>query len=217
MKLTYRDVVESKASVEEMLAIKPAPLSDVSVKLAINARRISAKLVEFTEARKLLFDAQAEPTVHLTLSWLPTTADLLKQVTEAEAHKRLFEALEPAYEDAPLCQTQPIYLVAERLGEAAAQALAEMDVERFTGPIVAKDGASYVVYLQQRETMAAIPKEKLEAFSEAIETLLTEEVEVDIRPISLEALARSEEKRPGFAIPPSAMYGAWFMFEENGV
>ena len=58
-----------------------------------------------------------------------------------------------------------------------------------------------------------IPEDKRDAFKADIELLLDQEVDVQIRQISMEMIQRSEDKRTGFVIPQSDMYIAWYLFD----
>ena len=60
-----------------------------------------------------------------------------------------------------------------------------------------------------------IPEDKLPAFKSDIELLLDQEVEVQIRQISMEMIQQSEEKR-NFVIPSDDMYIAWYLFDFLG-
>jgi hypothetical protein len=59
-----------------------------------------------------------------------------------------------------------------------------------------------------------VPPESFDAFNEEIAGLLAQEVEVDIRVITEEQLAECDQKRKDFSVPPNALFGAWFMFED---
>lgn len=122
MKLTFRDIIISQEAVDRLLALRPAPLSDVSHQIVYSVRRMSEALVDFRESRKAVRAGYAEP---------------------------------------------------------------------------AED----------------IPEDKLPAFKSDIELLLDQEVDVQIRQISMEMIQRSEDKRPGFVIPSDDMYIAWYLFD----
>jgi len=76
-------------------------------------------------------------------------------------------------------------------------------------------------FTESRDTIRAgyaeptedIPEDKLPAFRADIELLLDQEVDVQIRQISMEMIQHSEESRPGYAIPSDDMYIAWYLFD----
>lgn len=60
-----------------------------------------------------------------------------------------------------------------------------------------------------------IPEANFDAANAELEELMSTEVDVDIRTITEEMLAECDAKRKDFSVPPSALFGAWFMFEEG--
>ena len=58
-----------------------------------------------------------------------------------------------------------------------------------------------------------VDKDKMDEFRAEVDTLLDQEIEVDIRQINKAMLAHSEEKRPEFSIPQDDVYIAWYLFD----
>ena len=129
MELKLRDVANSKAAVESLLALPVAPIAKVAFALARNARHISAALDDFNKAQRALVIELGEP--------------------------------------------------------------------------VEDDGGGI-----------RVKKENVAQYTAEIDELLDQVIDLDIRAITEAQLAECEEKRPGFAVPVVALYGAWFMFED---
>lgn len=120
MKLTFRQLINAKPSIEELLTAKPAPTVTIAYKLARNAREIDTALKDFAVARKRI----------------------IEQYVEADA----------------------------------------------------------------------IPKDRRSAYESELQELLNQEIDIELRVIGEDELARCEEVRPEFEISAGTLFNAGFMF-----
>jgi len=221
VKLEYRDFVDSrvKPAIDRIAAIRPAPLGDVSHALVITMRRINAAVEDFIEARKAIGGNYQEDVQQLkvVLFFVPEKADLDSVVVMAGDKTRLRKAIaEPGKRDDGVEIYELNFMPMDTLENVIASDVFEsIDKELMHKPTepVLIDGVWNFVVLQQIEDRAWISEKNADAFKADVEELLDTEVDVEIRVISNEMIARSEEKRTGFAIPTDDRLIAWFMFE----
>lgn len=70
-------------------------------------------------------------------------------------------------------------------------------------------------YAEDEGEARHVPEERQDAYVAEREELLAQTVDVDIRVITEADIRACDEKRRGFALPPDALYLAWFMFEDG--
>jgi len=223
VKLKYKDFVKNSvvAAINQILAIRPAPLASVSHSFVINIRRINAKIADFMEAQKAIARGHQEKVMQFkaVLFFVPENADIDSVVGLAKDKARLRRAVvdkekrddgSEIYELDWMPMDQLENLIATNVFELIDQESLNAPTE----PLLIDGMWNFIVLLESAEREWIFKKSK-EQFQLDIEELLDTEIEVEIRVVTNEMLEKSEEKRPGFAVPADNMLITWFMFEQE--
>lgn len=220
MKLTNRDVVESKQAVEGLLQLKPPPTAAIAAKIAINARQVNGAITDFSTAQKALFDGYAEDTEQVSgvLFVLPTEAQATRVVTRLHDKGVQYTTIQKELAEDDDAQAIPIAGASEtdlveQANAAVAEAVFDGDVNRGVGPLEGYHGEYYVFYIQGKQAQPVVPTDQMEAYREEIDELLDQEIDLRIRAITMAELERCEDKRAGFQIEPVLIYSTAFMWD----
>jgi hypothetical protein len=221
VKLKYRDFVGDhiKDATERILAIRPAPLIDVSHRIVINTRRMNARITDFLEARKVLTKSYSKEVMQFktVLFFVPEAVDINIATGIARDKVRLHKALANQEEREDGIEILSLdWMPVEQLEEVLATDVFDlMDFESMNTPTkpVLIDGMWNFVVIQHNMKREWVFRKDSERFQKDMDELWDTEVDVEIRPITESMIKKSEEKRPGFVIPPDDMLTIWFMFE----
>ena len=209
MKLKYRDFVGDhvKDAINRIIAIRPAPLVDVSHSLVINIRRINAKINDFVEARKVISGSHEEKVLQykVVLFFVPEGAGVESVMGIASDKARLRKVLANQKEREDGSEILELDWLPKE----------EIDFESMNVPTApfCIDGVWNFVVLQRSAERGWVFRKDSEQFQLDMDELWDTEVDIEIRVITNEMIEKSQEKRPGFIIPTDDMLTAWFMFE----